>query len=64
MKRYFNSLTEAHAVQQDLNQLSVESLQEKLGAGAVYLSLEGDCPTEYCLAIRDKFMRIIGWLTK
>ena len=64
MKQYFNSITEAHAVQQKLNSLSVPDLQEKLGAGSVYLSLEGGCPTEYCLAIRDKFARIIGWLQK
>jgi len=62
MKTYFNSLAAAHEVQQELNDLTVESLQSKLGDGAVYISLEGGCPTEYCLAIRDKFSKIIGWV--
>jgi len=52
---------EAHEVQQKLNGLTVKELKEKLGQDAVYLSIEGACPTEYCLCIRDSQGKSIGF---
>lgn len=51
----------AHAFQQELNNLPLESLREITGKpDATHVSLEGNTVTDYYLAIRDSQSRCLG----
>ena len=59
--KYYNSLKEAHADQQKLNNLSDVELKDHVNnQGAICLSLEGSRPTDYHLAIRGSGFKHLG----